>query len=317
MFQHILVLLDGSQRAEQAIILAQRLSSQLQQVRLSLLSVIDPESEDLRLSLSNVFDDLATAIEAEEKRITAYLTGVVQTYHLTDSRFHCYIQHGSVIPTILRAITELQCDLVIMCSHGRSERRSLHMGSVAQQLTRHCPIPLLVLKNGEAIPATAYPDQRRPLHAIEIAVALDGTPESEQAILPAAQLVAAIAAPNKATVHLVHILPSQAKSIKEGIKRLRYTPEYERACHYVHELERRLLVEDGANLNIMATSSVFPAADIPSALAYFAEQRYGKVAGGSDLLAMYSRGRPSRDRASSAHMTETTLNTTDKPILII
>ncbi|GHO83106.1 universal stress protein [Dictyobacter formicarum] len=314
MFKHILVLLDGSQRAEQAIILAQKLSSQIP-VRLSLLSVIDPESKDLRLSLSNVFDDLSTAIEAEEKRITAYLISVVQKYHLTDVRFHCYIQDGSVIPTILRAIEELQCDLVIMCSHGRSERRSQHLGGVAQQLTRHCPIPLLVLKNGEAIPTTAYPDQRRPLHAIEIAVALDGTPESEKAILPAAQLVVAIAAPNKATVHLVHILPLQAQSINEGIKRLRYTPEYERACHYVHELERRLQVEDG--LNIMTTSSVFPAADIPSALAYFAEQRYGKIAGGSDLLAMYSRGRPDRDQASSAHMTEATLSTTDKPILII
>ncbi|GLV59336.1 universal stress protein UspA [Dictyobacter sp. S3.2.2.5] len=316
MFQHILVPLDGSQRAEQALILAQKLHSQLP-LRLSLLSVIDPESRDLRLALSNVFDDLASAIEAEEKRITAYLTGVAQSYHLTDASVHCYIQHGGAVPTMLRAIEDLQCDLVVMCSHGRSERRTLHLGSVAQQLTRHCPVPLLVLKNGEAIPTSAYPDQRRPLHAIEIAVALDGTAESEQAILPAAQLVAAIAAPNRATVHLVHILPSQEKSIQAAIKQIRYTSEYERACHYVHQLENRLRTEDGANLNILTTSSVFPAADVPSALAYFAEQRYGKVTGGSDLLAMYSRGRPARDQETSTYMTEATLNTTDKPILII
>lgn len=316
MFQHILVPLDGSQRAEQALTLAQKLHSQLP-VCLSLLSVIDPESKDLRLALSNVFDDLATAVEAEEKRITAYLTGVVQTYQLTTASVHCYIQHGSVVPTILRAIEELRCDMVVMCSHGRSERRTLQLGSVAQQLTRQCPVPLLVLKNGEAIPTTAYPDRRRPLHAIEIAVALDGTAESEQAILPAAQLVAAIAAPARATVHLVHILPSQEKSIQTAIRQIRYTPEYERACHYVHELEHRLQAEDGANLNIQTTSSVFPAIDVPSALAYFAEQRYGKVAGGSDMLAMYSRARPSRDQEACARMTEATLNTTDKPILII
>ncbi|GCE20161.1 universal stress protein [Dictyobacter kobayashii] len=316
MFQHILVLLDGSQRAEQAIVLAQKLSSQ-KQVRLSLLSVIDPESKDLRLSLSNVFDDLSAAIEAEEKRISAYLAQVVKKYQLIDGQCHCYIQHGSVIPTILQAIKELQSDLVIMCSHGRSERRSTHLGSVAQQLTRQTPVPLLVLKNGEAIPSSAYPDQRRPLHAIEIAVALDGTADSEQAILPAAQLVSAIAAPSKATVHLVHVIPSEHESIEEGLQLIKQTPEYNQACRYVHELERRLQAEAGASLNIMTTSSVFPARDIPAALTYFAEQRYGKIAGGSDMLAMYSRGRPSRDRSTYGRTTEITMNSTDRPILII
>ncbi|GCF08676.1 universal stress protein [Dictyobacter arantiisoli] len=65
MFKHILVLLGGSKRAEQAIEGAKR-SSETTHASLSLLLVIDPDAEKVNLSVPLVFDNLDKAIEQEE-----------------------------------------------------------------------------------------------------------------------------------------------------------------------------------------------------------------------------------------------------------
>ena len=54
--------------------------------------------------------------------------------------------------SILDAAKGMHADLIAMTTHGRSGASRWAFGSVAEQVLRHCPHPLLVLRTGgEAI----------------------------------------------------------------------------------------------------------------------------------------------------------------------
>jgi Universal stress protein UspA and related nucleotide-binding proteins len=319
MLTHILVPLDGSPRAEQALVLARRLCHQ-SQARLSLISVIDVHDRILPVEYAAVPIAREAVLQERERHMRSYQEQVMDRYEIAELAPACLVQRGEIVQTILDVSQQQQCDLIIIVSHGKAEVRPEHLGKIAQQLVHKSPIPLLVMKGGERVPETAFPDKRRPLHYIEIVVALDGSEQAEQAILPAAHLVATIAAPTKGVVHLVQVVPPRPQP-GEGSdtyqEQLNYTRMYHRAVHYIEEQVKALHELEAEGLNIMATCSLYAAQDIPSALKYFAEERQGMIAGGSDLLAMYTRSRPSRDKTPHANVTEEVLSMTSHPLLII
>lgn len=58
---------------------------------------------------------------------------------------------GDDIPTaILQAIKESEAELVVIGSHGRSGFRRLVLGSVAEKVMRHCPLPVWIVRAQES-----------------------------------------------------------------------------------------------------------------------------------------------------------------------
>jgi nucleotide-binding universal stress UspA family protein len=53
---------------------------------------------------------------------------------------------GYAIEEILRAAVETKCDLIMMGTHGRTGMGRLLMGSVAEQIVRKAPCPVLTVK---------------------------------------------------------------------------------------------------------------------------------------------------------------------------
>jgi universal stress protein A len=53
---------------------------------------------------------------------------------------------GSPGEAILRAVRETHCDLVVMGTHGRTGMGRLLMGSVAEEVVRKAPCPVLTVK---------------------------------------------------------------------------------------------------------------------------------------------------------------------------
>jgi nucleotide-binding universal stress UspA family protein len=316
MFTQILVLLDGSKRAEQAIAVAQRLQ-ETTHASLNLLSVIDPSSEPSGLDIPHVFESLGTAIQQEEEEKASYLASLVQHYRLPLSQTVRLVLQGPLFSTILSTLQEYHIDLVILCSHRVTAQNEQRLGHVAQQLMAQSRVPLLILKERGALPHSAYPDPHRPLHSVEIVVALDGSAVAEQAILPAAHLVSALAFPTRGTVHLVHIhclAPAQLQWTREQI---RETAQYQQSLHYVREQARLLQEREGDHLHLATLYSVVPASDITAGLIQFAEHRYGKVAGGSDLVTMYTHQRPHRADASNSCITADILPGIHLPLFVI
>jgi nucleotide-binding universal stress UspA family protein len=196
-FRSILVPLDGSPLAEQAIPLAVEIASATRsKVRLVLVHQVpphafDPESARLYRSL-----DLAMRKAARE-----YLTGL--TAPLRESmgrRISSVIIDGPPGPALVDYVGEIGADVVTMTTHGRGGRRDTWLGSVADHLIRRLEIPVILVRAREDAGGVRPPPIR------EILVPLDGSPPSETVLAPAA----AIAGLFEAELLLVHVVQPAA-----------------------------------------------------------------------------------------------------------
>jgi nucleotide-binding universal stress UspA family protein len=86
---------------------------------------------------------------------------------------------GPVAPALAAYVEEHHVDLVVMTTHGRGGVSRLWLGSVADQLLRRATAPVLLLRADSATAPTG-------VHCL--LVALDGSPESENALRSALAL---------------------------------------------------------------------------------------------------------------------------------
>lgn len=57
-----------------------------------------------------------------------------------------HVGHGHVAETVLRTAKAVGADLIVMASHPPDEFRHLLVGSHADRVVRHAPIPVLVVR---------------------------------------------------------------------------------------------------------------------------------------------------------------------------
>jgi nucleotide-binding universal stress UspA family protein len=57
------------------------------------------------------------------------------------------LREGDVAAGILRAAQEKACDLIVMGTHGQTASEHALMGSVAEEVARKAPCPVLTLRN--------------------------------------------------------------------------------------------------------------------------------------------------------------------------
>lgn len=57
------------------------------------------------------------------------------------------LAEGDPAKEIVRAAVEAGCGLIVMATHGRSGLQRLLMGSVAEEVLRHAPCPVLTVKS--------------------------------------------------------------------------------------------------------------------------------------------------------------------------
>jgi nucleotide-binding universal stress UspA family protein len=90
------------------------------------------------------------------------------------------VLEGPVVPMIQEEARRVKADLVVMTTHGRGPMARFWLGSVADQLVRDLPAPLLLVRPGDA----AMDWGREPAFR-HILVPLDGSPLAEDIIEPA------------------------------------------------------------------------------------------------------------------------------------
>jgi nucleotide-binding universal stress UspA family protein len=56
------------------------------------------------------------------------------------------VREGSPRPLIVESAVELQCQMIVMGTHGRSGLAHLLMGSVAEYVVRHSKVPVLTVR---------------------------------------------------------------------------------------------------------------------------------------------------------------------------
>ena len=321
MFKQILVPLDGSKRAERALPVAARI------VRatggsLVLLRVVNPQIEYGGYLTQPVVLSTLNGVETAGIEATQYLAEVAQSDVLAGietKREGCY---GAPSATILAVAAEGGIDAIVMCSHGDTGFKRWMLGSVAQKVACHSPVPVLVLREGGTAPIGPHPDAEQPLR---ILVPLDGSPMSEAMLEPAAHVIAALADAGRGALHLLRVvdlpstgghLKSQAHisaSMMEEVKRDAKT--------YLSALVARLREGSLANLGLLITWSVALDADVAHAIIRVAENgedaEGAGIFGGCDLIAMATHGRGGLQRWAMGSVTERVLGAAQLPLLVI
>jgi nucleotide-binding universal stress UspA family protein len=323
MFQHILIPLDGSKRAERAIPVAARIAH-ASGGSLMLLRVAGPYIEfGTYMTEPSVF--IQDALETDLTRAINYLARIKASQDLAGIETIVAVRSGGATLTILDIAQAQHIDLIVMCSHGETGFKRWILGSVAQQVARHSPLPVLVLNEYGPLPTSSFPDPTRPLRALMGLVALDGSVGAEAALEPAAKLVAALAAPARGILRLTRVvnLPAHEQGCGSHmhIDPLMREDILSDAKTYLSGVADRLHSGPLADLKLTMVFSVALGRDVASALLNVAET--GKDAEGTamlgscDLMALATHGRGGLQRLALGSVTERVLEATQRPLLVV
>jgi nucleotide-binding universal stress UspA family protein len=348
MFKRILVPLDGSKRAEQALPLAIRLA------RASggtlLLLRVDTSLQDLAWYSTEAAFMMPDALAAERAAIRRYMDRMAASEALAGIPHEAVIVEADAAQGILTAIDEQKADVIVIGTHGRTGLKRWVIGSVARKVARQSPVPVLVLRTSEET-QPALP-QGQP---VRVMVPLDGSTLAEAALKPAVALSQALSAPGNGALHLVQILPiaahvgvlpeeaawvavpgggAQAGSalpihVQEDVptnpeaRVAGRTQALNKAHTYLSKVRDTLRQEEGLAHDFQITTSAVIDIDIASAVMALAES--GEMSGAhiSDaveecaMIAMATHGRSGPTRWVMGSVTERVLDTTSLPLLIV
>jgi len=315
MFKRILVPLDGSTRAESAVPIAARIARASGGSVILLQVAAIPIELETEKKPSEIYSQ--TAFDKGVADTKSYLEGVAKSDVLKDIKTETGAVTGAIAPSILSAIQTLHADLVVMCSHGFTGFKRWALGSVAQKLAPHSPVPVLILRDGGVVPTTAT---QQPMCAF---VPLDGSPLSESALEPAAQLVTALAPSAQKAIHLVRVvdIPSSYGKFRSTVDehydagvRAEAKVEYDA---YLNTVAKRFTEGDLATYNLSVTTSVPIDMDVAEAIVQATEKDEGAELSGYDLIVMATHGRGGVQRWVLGSVAERVLHTTKVPLLIV
>jgi nucleotide-binding universal stress UspA family protein len=315
MFHHILVPLDGSPRAEQALPVAARLASGgtvllLRVVGLPPAFVPYPAPDP---------GTLRAIIDADLAKARNSLEALTNRSSLSSIRTEIEVGEGSAASTILAVAEAQRIDLIVLCSHEYTGFQRWVLGSVAEKVARYASVPVLLLREGGPALVGTPPRAEGPLRAL---VPLDGSARAREALAPAAQLIAALSAPGPGALHLtrVVVLPEAAKTSQSEREAIMH-----KARQYliatVEQIREGLVASPVASLKLAITWSVTIDDDAASGILRVAEEgedsRGAGELGRSDVIAMATHGYGGFERWAMGSVTERVLTGTKLPLLIV
>lgn len=145
MFEKILVPLDGSPLAEQALPLACETAKHFNS-ELILMRVLVPENLVVASpTMGALYPELPVEqAEFERAEAEAYLARVRQKCEMARIASNVEVFEGAPAEMIIEAAKRTGADLIVMSTHGRSGLSRLVYGSVAEAVLRGGRIPLLL-----------------------------------------------------------------------------------------------------------------------------------------------------------------------------
>jgi len=314
MFKHILVPLDGSQQAEQAVATAARLARSMG-ASLLLLEAVHPLTR-FSLYASGVAPYLQQLQEKSLADATTYLSRVAHDLEVEGIETHIEICSGEPAPLILDITQKEEIDLIVLCSHAHTGFSRWALGSTSLKVIRQSTVPVLLLREKTLKPLEKLD------HPFRAVVALDGSPFAEAALLPAAHFVAAMNAPGEGEMHFVQLVEVPTIEEEPGYM-LDSDFNFQRAAlqeagDYLQAIRARLLQELPKELNLHISWSVEECKDVADALIQIAESGNGiSTHKTGDLIVLATHGRSGLQRWILGSVTERALLGSTLPLLVV
>ncbi len=320
MLKRILVPLDGSPLAESALGVAARIAHASDGTIVLLRVIGVPTTYTPYIYGSDMAQSPQLAqdlIDMEQDNAEKYLAEIAKLDMLAGIQVETTIVPGSAGMCILDTTKEEKVDLITMSSHGETGFKRFALGSVAQYVSRHSPVPVLILHGEGSAPLSASPDSGQASHSISALVALDGSELAEASLEPAANVVAALATPAQGILILSMVANKQADRTKHGSEEFMC----DEAKKYLIGMVERLQRSEIGKLNLAIGWAIEESKDVANALIETAES--GKAVesshefSGCDLIAIATHGRGGLKRLMSGSVTEKVLGSTRLPMLIV
>ncbi|MGX9607390.1 MULTISPECIES: universal stress protein [Acinetobacter] len=143
-FQHILVPVDGSETSYAAVTKAVELAKAFgSKVTVAQVLTLDPYIASEYISAGQTND----LIERARVSILKTLDEAKAKFQEQGVAVESRLLEGQVIHReIARAATEMNADLIVMGSHGRTGLKKLFLGSVAQSVLGEGNVPVLIVR---------------------------------------------------------------------------------------------------------------------------------------------------------------------------
>jgi nucleotide-binding universal stress UspA family protein len=146
MFHHILVAVDGSPHADQALTHAIDLAS-CARTRLTLMTAVPEVPTPAYLTPGVPVGALGDEARADAKAVLRSARDRVPD----DVPVTTVLTDQPIRGALIHQIEESRCDLVVMGSRGRGTVRSALLGSVSHYVLHHSPVPVLIV-HAENVP---------------------------------------------------------------------------------------------------------------------------------------------------------------------
>ncbi len=145
MFKHVLVPVDGSTAARQAIVKAVDIAVAFKSA-VTIIYVIDP------YAFTGVGTDFAYGqaeyLSAATAEANEAITAAKAIFEAAGVAAHGSVVEGhAVYRGIIETAQSLGADLIVMGSHGRRGLQKLVLGSVTAQVLSHAHLPVLVVRD--------------------------------------------------------------------------------------------------------------------------------------------------------------------------
>lgn len=229
MFNNILVPLDGSGLAEEALFVAQKLAqtnnAQLYTLRVAAaetMGIVPMPPYDVR------FPVRLTEEKWEQSR--AYIYAIARQYSLVDRPIIPLVKRGHPAEAILSSAEDHAIDLIIMSTHGRSGLSRWTLGSVTERVLRHATCPVMTIRSAQKIK--------------KILITLDGSELAESVIQPTLEIAHAMGAEvTMLRVDEIHTPDFAAvaaiEQVEHGLGESIALAEYHKAEDYIQQLVQR------------------------------------------------------------------------------
>ena len=280
MFNRILIPTDFSRASDTALAHA-RILARGTGATLHLLHVVDTVPADLREYESPAYEQL-------QQRLSGTRPGDILVVE----------RSASPADEIARYARAHDIDLIVMGTHGRGRPPHLPRGSVAEQVARTAPCPVLTMRGTSGTRAT-----RRP----RILVPTDFSPCSDAALDCARQLATKV----RTSICLLHVIDNPAIGVTVGSE-LRAPESVEtrqdQMAHARVELGHRMLADSRAR--IATTGDIVFGASAAMISAYAADHAF-------DMIVMGTHGRSGIAHLLMGSVAESVIRTARCPVLTL
>jgi nucleotide-binding universal stress UspA family protein len=297
MFKKILVPLDGSQLATNALSPALALAKSADGLVL-LLRVPVYQKQTLPAQVTAVYNRLRPPEEKEwvQQRVERYLRSVRQMALGQEIEFETLVIDGDPAGVIVDTAESQDVDLIIMSTHGRGGLVRWWLGSVTEKVLRATARPILIVSSDELPTRTL--------------VTLDGSTAAEAALEPARYLAGTLGTP----LYLLRVLeplemaeddPDISSKEAADLNNQVEAARQEEAVAYLAAIKERL-----AEGEVAVETAVVAGPPAPAILDYIEKQQI-------DLVVMSSHGQSAEARWAYGSVTEKVIHAAERAVLVV